>query len=141
MFWLITIETLFFSHLIVFYVQRLFLLFDNLLTYVQIFCSTHIQFDVDLHDIPVDTGRKLNVHKTFRTRPGRLLNVLCTFNLRPVSTGILYLGFYNDWLYFLQIRVSDLGVEDFCKSNSLKPQRTVKISSPVNHRQYFTDLP
>ena len=31
---------------------------------------------------PVDTGRKLNVHKTFRRRPGRLLNVLCTFNLR-----------------------------------------------------------
>ena len=23
---------------------------------------------------PVDTGRKLNVHKTFRRRPGRLLN-------------------------------------------------------------------
>ena len=36
---------------------------------------------------PVDTGRKLNVHKTFRRPPGRLLNVLCTFNLRPVSTG------------------------------------------------------
>ena len=36
---------------------------------------------------PVDTGRKLNVHKTVRGRPGRLLNVLCTFNLRPVSTG------------------------------------------------------
>ena len=36
---------------------------------------------------PVDIGRKLNVHKTFRRRPGRLLNVLCTFNLRPVSTG------------------------------------------------------
>ena len=36
---------------------------------------------------PVDTGRKLNVHKTFRRRPGRLLNVLCSFNLRPVSTG------------------------------------------------------
>ena len=30
---------------------------------------------------PRDTGRKLNVHKTFRTRPGRLLNVLCTLNL------------------------------------------------------------
>ena len=30
---------------------------------------------------PVDTGRKLNVHKTFRRCPGRLLNVLCTFNL------------------------------------------------------------
>ena len=36
---------------------------------------------------PVDTGHKLNVHKTFRRRPGRLLNVLCTLNLRPVSTG------------------------------------------------------
>ena len=36
---------------------------------------------------PVDTGRKLNVHKRFG-RPGRLLNVLRTFNLRPVSTGI-----------------------------------------------------
>ena len=36
---------------------------------------------------PVDTGRKLNVHKTFRRRPGRLLNVLCTFNLRRVSMG------------------------------------------------------
>ena len=40
---------------------------------------------------PVDTGRKLNVHKTFRRRPGRILNVLCTFNLRPVSTGWDYL--------------------------------------------------
>ena len=39
---------------------------------------------------PVDTGRKLNVHKTFRRRPGRLLNALCTFNLRPVSTGEVF---------------------------------------------------
>ena len=38
---------------------------------------------------PVDTGRKLNVHKTFKKRPGRLLSVLCTFNLRPVSTGFM----------------------------------------------------
>ena len=36
---------------------------------------------------PVDTGRKLNEDKTFRRRPGRLLNILCTFNLRPVSSG------------------------------------------------------
>ena len=36
---------------------------------------------------PVDTGRKLNVHNTFGRRPGFLLNVLCMFNLRPVSTG------------------------------------------------------
>ena len=31
------------------------------------------------------TGRKLNVQKTFRRRLGRLLNVLCTFNLCPLS--------------------------------------------------------
>ena len=31
---------------------------------------------------PVDTGRKMNVH------PGRLLNVLCTFSLHPVSAGL-----------------------------------------------------
>ena len=31
---------------------------------------------------PVDAERKLNVNC-----PGRLLNVLCTFNLRPVTTG------------------------------------------------------
>ena len=30
---------------------------------------------------------KLNVRKTFRRRPGCLLNVLCTFNSRPVSAG------------------------------------------------------
>ena len=36
---------------------------------------------------PVDTGSKSNVHKTFRRHPRGLLNVLCTFNLRPVSTG------------------------------------------------------
>ena len=35
---------------------------------------------------PVDIGRKLNVHKTFRRR---LMNVLCTFSLRPVSTGTM----------------------------------------------------
>ena len=37
--------------------------------------------------IHTDTGRKLNVHKTFRRPPGRLLNVFCTLSLRPVSAG------------------------------------------------------
>ena len=37
--------------------------------------------------IPLDKGRKWNVYKTFRRRPRRVLNVLCTFNLRPVSMG------------------------------------------------------
>ena len=40
-----------------------------------------------LHFHSQDMGRKLDVHKTFRRRPGRVLNVLCTFNIRPVSRG------------------------------------------------------
>ena len=37
---------------------------------------------------PVGKERKLNVHKTFKRRPGScLLNVFCMFNLLPVSTG------------------------------------------------------
>ena len=48
--------------------------------------------------VPVDTGCKLNVQKTFRKRPGRLLNVLYTFNLRPVSTAVyLRLRFLRLW--------------------------------------------
>ena len=39
---------------------------------------------------PVDTGRKLNVHKTLPRCPARLLNVLCMFNLRSVSTRIKF---------------------------------------------------
>ena len=35
---------------------------------------------------PAVTGRKFNVRKILRRRPGRPVNVLCTFNLRPVST-------------------------------------------------------
>ena len=46
------------------------------------------------------------MRKTFRRRPGRPLNVLCTFNLRavqlsvlrPVSTGKLIPTFYNTLL-------------------------------------------
>ena len=30
----------------------------------------------------------MNIHKTFRRRPRRLLKVLCTFNLRPVSISV-----------------------------------------------------
>ena len=39
---------------------------------------------------PLDTGNKSNVHKTFRRCPGRLLTVLCTFNLRLVSKGFIH---------------------------------------------------
>ena len=37
---------------------------------------------------PVDKGRKLNVHKTFRRRLGSVLNVLCTLNLRPRERSV-----------------------------------------------------
>ena len=47
----------------------------------------NVEYHCAVPGYPVDTGRKLNVHKTFRRRPGRLLNVLWPFNLRPVSTG------------------------------------------------------
>ena len=55
-----------------------------------------IRFGKTLTGYLVDTGRKLNVHKTFRRRPGRLQNVLSTFNLRPVSTGYLHESLKND---------------------------------------------
>ena len=42
---------------------------------------------------PVDPRHKLNVHKAFRRRPVHLLNVLCTFNVRLVSTGKGFLVF------------------------------------------------
>ena len=38
---------------------------------------------------PVDTRRKMNVHNAFGRCPVRFLNVLCTFNLRPVSMGLV----------------------------------------------------
>ena len=44
-------------------------------------------FQYLLQKNPIDTGRKLNVNKTFRRRPRRLLNVLCTFNLSPLLRG------------------------------------------------------
>ena len=52
-----------------------------------VFVNFEASLSLNMREDPVDTGSKLNVHKTFRKRPGRLLNVLCTFNLRPVSTG------------------------------------------------------
>ena len=65
----------------------------NILFYIKTF-KTPCRLE-DFSIFPVDAGRKLNVHKTFRRRPGRLLNVLCTFNLRPVSTGSNALNLVN----------------------------------------------
>ena len=58
-------------------------IFGSIRYYLDVYSKPSQKSRID----PVDTGRKLNVHKMFRRRPGRLLNVLCTFSLRPVSTG------------------------------------------------------
>ena len=60
---------------------------------------------------PLGTGCKLNIHKTFKRRPGRLLNVLCTFNLRPVSTGLAA----SSETYFEPSRTSS--AELFCENS------------------------
>ena len=67
--------------------------------------STYIRRGSKTFMYPVGIGRKLNVRKTFRTRLGRLLNVLCTFSLRPVSTGYVeytrcpvYSVYLSSWL-------------------------------------------
>ena len=38
----------------------------------------------------METGRKSNVYKMFRKRPRRLLHVLSTFNICPVSRGLIF---------------------------------------------------
>ena len=55
---------------------------------------------------PVDTGRKLKVHKTFIRRPERLLNFLCTFNYleRLTSHKIRILSFI--YLIFQDLKLS-----------------------------------
>ena len=57
--------------------------------YYSLVLSTLTRMISDRSSHPVDTGRKLNVHKTLRRRPGRQVNVLCTLNLRPVFTGYI----------------------------------------------------
>ena len=54
-----------------------------------------IHIDLKIY-IPRRRRRKLNVRNTFRRRPGRFVNVLCTFNLLPVSTGYLCFLKIND---------------------------------------------
>ena len=66
---------------------------------------------------PLDTGRKLKVHKTFRRRPGRLLNVLCTFNLHPVPMWFL-ICFADFSGYFSHC--TDNGVSKQCLQKSDK---------------------
>ena len=56
-------------------------------------CSKNMQQIYYRIIFPINTERKLNV--TIRRRTGRPLNVLCTYNLRPVSTGMPKCDFNN----------------------------------------------
>ena len=58
----------------------------------------------------------MNVHKTFRICPGRLLNVLCTFNLRPVSTV------YDIFSELVVKVVPDLKIPEFTGSRNVQEQ-------------------
>ena len=48
-----------------------------------------IDFLVKCNDFPLDARLKLNLHKTYRRRPGCFLNVLGTFPLHHTSTRLV----------------------------------------------------
>ena len=67
-------------------------LFSKTILLVSIFLGEVLFPHFPYYQGDVSTGHKVNAHKTFRRRPGRLLKVLCTFNLRPVSRGFVVLS-------------------------------------------------
>ena len=97
---------------------------------------------------PVDTGLKLNVHKTFIRRPGRLLNVLCTFNLRPVSTAFILVKIHslwrfvakfvsNIWMVIRKIRILNVQLRNY-PANFFVFQHVFKMSWRRLHRNNFS---
>ena len=61
-------------------------LLEEILTeYLEEFKSSVVRFCGFLPD----TGCKWNVHKTFRRRPGRFLDILSMFNIHPVPGGVV----------------------------------------------------
>ena len=88
-FWLSQIRPLF-QPTSEFFVRLIKHLFFNQYSYIHnIWYLLLIISNIWMTDYLLDTRHKLNVHKTFRRRPGHLLNVLCTFNLCLVSRGQL----------------------------------------------------
>ena len=57
--------------------------------YRELYETTDITF-------PVDTGRKLKVHKTFRRRPGRLLNILMCVQFTSCVYGVQRRAFFKE---------------------------------------------
>ena len=50
--------------------------------------NSSLQLPANWKPFPLGTGQKLDVYKTFKIFPRRLLNVMCTFNLRSVTSGL-----------------------------------------------------
>ena len=63
--------------------------------------------------IPLRHIRKLNVHKTFRRRPGRLLNVWCKFKLRFVYRGYLLNILIPIQFTILSLKYTSVGLSQF----------------------------
>ena len=66
---------------------------------------------------PVNTGHKLNVHKTFRRRLRRLSNVLCTFTLCLVSAwkkSFVTQRNSTHWLWWISSKVEIMPILKHC---------------------------
>ena len=59
---------------------------------VEVQCQISLSYGSCICINPLGTGRKLNIHKTFRRCQGRLLNTIYRFNLSLVSKGMCYEG-------------------------------------------------
>ena len=120
---------------------------ENAKKHTWIFFSVNIDIRLPFYSffikISVDTGSKLNVHRTFRRGFGRLLKVLdfflmffglkrptCMLNLRPVSRG---LAFGNVCFFFLFL----LWIVDFpCQLNRKKIPFVFCLTN-IQHSYYF----
>ena len=78
-------------------------------------------------EYPVDTGRKLNVHQTFRRR---LLNVLCTFHLYPVSTGYTLFILIGDFNPSSENRHLDAVIQAYNLNNLIKKPKYFRSNNP-----------
>ena len=62
---------------------------------------------------------KLNVYKTFKRCPGRFLNVLCTFSLRPVFNGVSFFTRQRNGTYLAMLKGS-LIIRSTLPSNAIE---------------------
>ena len=79
---------------------------------------------------PLNTGRKLNVHEKFKWYPGRLRNVLCTFNLYSQSRS------YLQWLHCTSLVIRQNGESQnghFKKTKHVKFSENDQFLPPDSH--------